>query len=1241
MFEIFAGKDPQKAYQRAQEYIKEGKITSAIKVLEDNLTETEESFPLYLELGRLYFENQQRSEAVEALKTAHTIFPTRTDEIIGLLSDYFFRYTSIDAGDFLLQLYSSQEQYDELFKVLRAFNDREVKLLINRYEKLKQNILTKKVIARRDIETFIIYGTILFTFQDGESALENIDFLLKAEGFQKQILSWARAIARERFNDPYAALLLLKAEVNAGNAAEALNQAQRIYEKFPDFIEPLLETLISIHPPSDLEASFNQFVTELYVKKGDLDSSLARLEELLKKDATKIEDVIKTLRELQRVNPKNLKVLFSLADNLLRAGRISLAISEFDKILEIDSNQYPAVMERYEKAFEKEPNNPLVIQGLVNFYIKQGDIDNALRVIDRAYKMDRGLIDEYIQNLNLILEQAPENDYGLYLLGLCYAHKGEDENATIILEALLENKKYDLVNQALDDILKTHHDVPVYLNLKARTLIDLDKPDVAFSLLKPHIGDENIILFVPVLDTILNRKPEYAKEINQIYKKYYDKDPRIFDIAIARAHAYTGEYEQAIKKFEEILAMVETKDTAKRALLEVIKERPKAVPLLLTAARTFMKDGEIEIATQFFKTAQMVDPKAFFEIIDEFYDTLKAYPKDREIWILLIDTFFNRRLFDRVIEEAKKGIEVFGPQAQYFNLRLGQALVESGNLSDGVRPLMLALDGDTDYSGEVINYLDKILSVDKSNVPAHFARGRALARARRIDEAVEEYLLTARIVPARAEYVLDELRTLSAKSVANPKVIFAMGSIEITLKRYTEGIKHLIQACELDNNLVPRILPLLEKLNTQMPSALVSFNLAKVYHIANLKSSAVRFFVDAQEKDPSFREPAISEMKKICSEEPRDVEARKGLAKIYLNYNNLEDALNITDEIFQIDKNEIPWIKRFLNEILSKNPKHIPSYHFLGRLFIYEENYANAIEVYKRLIDIMPLEIPNIIEILINYVEKSPELMYYTGILYKEIGELNRSIALFKKIFDKKPGFADDLIVQLKEITIKNDKLAPAYLLLSEIYAFKKDYDHAIEALKKVEALIPQKKEEILLRQGQIYFEKGEVNQALALYTRLLDETKDRGLIYKTIRKVRDEYFNKKLKEITGESDDVRLLRANVYLLMERISDAEKELQSISPDAIGKRDYIILKSRLLLKKNQPIYALETLRSLPVDRDTGLLFAEIYETLGSYSAAASVLKSLGDDTLYPRIEKYEKIAQERRLGRGRYFIEGRI
>lgn len=1243
MFDIFAGKDPQRALKRAYELIKEGKSAQAIKVLEDNLTEGEESFELYLELARLYYETEQRDSAVEILRTCQSIVPSRTDEIIALLSDFFYRHPTIDAGDFLLQLFTAQEQYEEIFKVLRAFNDREVRLLINKYDKLKQAIAGKKVLTKKDIENIIITTTIDFIFREPKSAIESIAQIIEVEEFQKMILNWAKVLSRERFNDPYAGFLLLKLQLATGNFEEAINQAHRCYEKFPDFLDLLVDILSPIQPPKEFESDFSELLTELYVKKGDLESSLARLKAILQKDPKRVDEVIKTFRELQRINPKSLKVLYALGDTLLAHGRVSLAISELEKIMEIDPTQTEQVENRYKQAFEKEQNNPLVIQGLVNFYLRQNRFDNAVSIIERAYNFDRGLIDEYVLNLTPILEKNPDNLKGLYLLGLCYAHKGEDENAIVIIEELMARNNFEMVEKMLKEILRIKPDDFNYLNLAARNLINLKRVEEAFSILNPHLGEElsKTITFVPTLDAIINLKPEFSTEVINFYLKHQNEEPEIFNIALARAYAFIGDYEKSVNNFDECIANDDLKDTAKRALIEVIRDRPKAVPLLLSAARIFMKEGEVEIATQFFKTAQSIDPNAFFKIIDEFYDTLKAFPKDRETRILLIDTFFNRKLYDRVIEEAKKGIEVFGNEAQYFNLRLGQALIEKGSLTDGVRPLMLALDGEKDYSKDVLEYLNKILTIDKSNVPAHFARGRALARSKQIDEAVEEYLLTARIVPARAEYVLEELKNLSSRAVANPKVLYAMGSIEVMLKRYDDGTKHLLQSCELDNSLVKRTLPIFEKLIIEKPTPFLEFLLARLYYLANLKNSAIKYYIAAQEHDKKFLEPAISEMKKICAELPQDIESRKGLAQIYFNYNNLEDALSLTEEIYQLNPDEDVWIKSFISNILTKNSTHIPSYYFLSFLFLQEKDYSKALDVFKKLLEIAPGEVPEVIKRLSEYKENDPGVMYYLGVLYKNIGDFKNTLDLFENLFGRDKNYADLIIGELKEILIKNAQLGEAYLLLGKIFTYQKNYDATLNAYSNVGKLIPQKWEELALKKGQIYFEKGEIEKAMEIYNGLLEETKDRKAVYKIIKKTKDEYLKENLEKIKGESEEERLMRANIHLQLNRVTDAEKELNFVPQDEKIKKNFLILTAQICLRKKAPIDALEIMRSLPVDEDTALLFADIYEAIGSYEAAAAVLRQIGGDRMKKGIEKYEKLAQEKRLFKGRYFIEGRL
>ncbi len=1240
MFDFFGTRDPEKARQKAQDYIRENKTESAIKLLEENLTEGEESFENYQLLARLYYDTAQREQAVRILQQLQKIAPARSDEIFNLVSELFYHHPSIDCGDLFLHLSIIKERYEEIEKILRALNEREVKLLTARYDKLNQNLNARSVLSKKDFENLLILSALRFFINESEAGFKVIEPIINVEIYAEKVLKWARILARSRFNDPYSALLLLKSQLANSEYEAGVAQAQRIYEKFPDFIDHLIDTIIKTKIPKNIEVKFSEFLTELYIKKGDFATSIEQLKKILAEDPGKIDDVIKGLRELERINPKDLNILFTLSDTYLEADRISLAINEFDKILEIAPEEYEKVIARYKKALEKEPNNLLVIQGIVNAYLRNEKVDEAVAVIEKAYKNDPGLIDEYILNLNAILEKNLDNPKALYLLGLCYAHKGNKDRALVIFHNLIDQKEYEYVNRALEEILNKIED-PDYLNLRTKTLCLLGKYDVVFATIKPYLDEspEKLLIFFPSLDLIVNKKPSLLKKVLPIYQTYKKVDLFVGELATARAYAFAGKYEEAVKGFEKCLANEEQRDVAKRGLIEVIKERPDAVPLLLTAARIYMKEGELDIATQFFKTAQKVNPKAFFKIVDEFYDALKAFPKDREVRKVLIETFFQRGLWDRVIEEANRAIEVFGRNEQYFNLKLGQALVESGNLSDAVRPLMLSLNGEEDYSREVIDYLDKILQIDKSNVSAHFARGRALSRARRFDEAVDEYLLTVRILPARAEYVLDELKSLSSKIMANPKIIFALGSVEMVLKKYDDAVKHLLQACELDTTLVKGVIPLFEKLSKKISSPLLDFSLARVYQLADLKNLAVKYYMKAQKANKAYQEPAISELKKICTANPKDVDSRIGLAELYFDYNNLEDAAALVSEVYQLDKTKINWVKNFVGRILKKNPHHIPSYYFLAHIFISEKSYKKGVEVYKKLLEMFPAELPKVVNILKKYEDADPDIMFFLGVLYTNSGNLKQAIELFNKLYNRSPDFGSAITYQIKEILKRNADLGDAYLLASKIFAMEQEYEKAIESIRRARELMPEK-ENLILKEGQLYYKMGEPEKATKLYSELLKTTKDRKKLYRLIKNTRTNYLKESLELIKGDDEEARLKRADIYLLLNKLDKAARELQFVPGNNFLLKKQTILRARLYLKKNRLIDALEIIRTLPVDKDTAFVYADIYEAMGSYGTAAGVLRQAGIEGTEARIANYEKLALMTRSTKGRYFIEGR-
>jgi tetratricopeptide (TPR) repeat protein len=744
----------------------------------------------------------------------------------------------------------------------------------------------------------------------------------------------------------------------------------------------------------------------------------------------------------------------------------------------------------------------------------------------------------------------------------------------------------------------------------------------------------------PSFDLIVSKKPETLAQIEPYYKKYRKQDPFIAELAVARAYAYVGQYRKSVGSFEQCFKNTKKKEVTKRALIEVIKEKPDAVPLLLTAARAFISEGEMEIATQFFKTAQMVDPQAFFEIINEFYDAIKAFPKDREARTLLVETFFNRGLWDRAIEESRRAIDVFDKDAQYFNLKLGQALVEVGKLSDAVRPLMISLEGEEDYSNDVIDYLDRILKTDKSNVPAHFARGRALSKAGRIREAVDEYLLTAKILPARASHVLAELKSLASRVVAHPKIHFALGIIELSLKKHDEAVSDLMKACELDAAYVRKVIPLFERLQQQFSSPLLDFSLAKIYCSADLKNSAIEYFVKAQAADKKHREPVISEMKKMCAENAKDIECRKGLAEIYCSYRNWEDTLSLLDEIYTLDKTEGRWVKDFVSRILQADFHNVPSYYFLARIFIDEGSYDKAIEVYKKLIELTPTEIANVVSALAGFREKTPEMLFYLGDLYVDSGYIKEAIGTFEELFSRNTSYGDAIASRLDDILKKNADFGEAYLLQSKIYAAQNNLEIAIGAVEHARQLMPER-EDIVLKQGQLLRESGDAEKAIGLFSDLLGKSKDRKAIYRLIRKTRKDYYREKIEMLQGDEDSTRLERAYLYLMMGKIKEAQREMDFQPKDKATVRQQAMLKARLYLKKRRPIDAFEIVKTLPIDKETAETYADVYEAMGSYGAAALALRQAGVEGMEHRIASFEKLAQAKRSTKGKYFVEGRM
>jgi tetratricopeptide (TPR) repeat protein len=369
------------------------------------------------------------------------------------------------------------------------------------------------------------------------------------------------------------------------------------------------------------------------------------------------------------------------------------------------------------------------------------------------------------------------------------------------------------------------------------------------------------------------------------------------------------------------------------------------------------------------------------------------------------------------------------------------------------------------------------------------------------------------------------------------------------------------------------------------------------------------------------------------------VESRKGLAEMYFNYNNLEDALDEVQEVVLTASHENDWAKEFIGRILTQSVQHVPSYFALGRIYMAEGNQQRAIDVYKELLQVAPSEVTNVISELEGVKEKRGALLLFLGRMYAAVGDTAQSLLLFDTLFAKDASFADAIVRELRHILQKNAKISEAHMLLYRVFMHERKYEDALEEIEYTQQLMPEN-EEVILKKGLVLYALGEADRAIKLYTELLHTTEDKAAIYRLIRETRARYFTEKLELTQGETDEVRLDRAHLYLIMDQPDMAEQELQFAPRNSSERKRHTLLKARVYLVKNRPIDALEIMKDMPADQETAPTYADIYDALGSYEAAALVLRQTGVKGMEQRIATYEKRVQERRLAKGRYFVEGR-
>ena len=1265
MLDFFGSKDPAKVLERANKQYLEGRIEGAIKTIEGGLTETKSDFELLLFVGRLYFENDQRMDSVTALKRAYHLCPERGDEVVNTLSEiHYSGKGAIETGDLLLDLHAQRGEYQELDRDLKSLDKRAIEAINRKYQRLfENNIKPKKVddLSSRDIYLYLLYCYLLAAIGENKKVVELLDKLTDRKDTIPKAITLVRAISKLRWGDPYPYLLLTKVYLKHGEYQDALTAAQRAYE-FDKAIGPaILEAMEGIEIPQAKAEGLLDFKLALHLDQKDIDRSLPLLKAIYEQNPDKVDEVIKGFRDLERAYPDNIELKYFLGDLYLDAGRVGLAIDEYQKILSSAPKEENNVLKRLVKSWKKDPKNTNLIAQLVEIYLNRDELTKAVDTITQAYEVDPGLADEYVHNLNLILEKDIKNLRALHLLGLCYLQKGEWENATLIFDNLMElgDEGVELARQALEQGRKIAPDNVDIIKSLIGVMERLGRYSDALDLVEEVSSSrevESLVELIPKLDHIVKRAPELAPRAERIYEIIKEVDPFLSTLAAAEARAASRDFDKAIEEYKKALEIdPEKRDMIENIITRTLEGLSDATRLTLFLAKLYLSDGKTAQASKLFLDAHKRNPELVAELIDDYYKIIKDHPKDPSLRRVLVDALYTKGMYEQVLREAKEAIETLsGKEKGHFLLKAGQALVEKGNLSDAVRPIMLSLDSNPDLVDEVIKSLGQIVDIDRNNIPAHFALGRAYGMAKKINKAVEELLLTARIVPTRVDRIINELERLKSYSPASGLPYYARGFLYLNSDRVKEGIAEMERAMEMDNSLVDRILVMLQKLEPTQKTAPLYLTLAKAATIKGLTDVAAQHYQAAFNLEPGARERIIKGLKGLIEKHPDTEDPKKVLANVYLKYGALDNAIILAQGVLKDWPEEVDWVTEVSQEVLNLDPDHVTAHYLLVDIAKRNKDNSRLVETLRHLLDFAPQEVNKVLEITTTWLKEEGKdlgmLLLFADLLYL-IGDVAKVSDILDRIFQLYPEAGDEILMRIKNVLKREKTNYSIYGLASTIFIQKRELEKAVEILEMAEryCLDPNMRVDLFLRLTYLYNQLGRSEDAKKALNQARKLTPDQKSIFKLITKLKSERIKadvEVLKKKTDEKSRIRL--AHELVELGDLEGAEAALHfSPSSSRMFKR-WGVIKARLLCLKHQPIDALTLLRSFSLradddlDRKIARERMEIAETIGFYGEALAMA-----DFLSPYLDFQKKrdrfrsfLLEKMATGKG-LVIEGRL
>ena len=449
--------------------------------------------------------------------------------------------------------------------------------------------------------------------------------------------------------------------------------------------------LVAANPGAQREARFQ--LAAIHASLGDVASA----REALKGALPRTGEVFEAWRRLVEAYPTHVGARLDLVDALVAERRIDDALEECSRILGLPGGADPELVRRIERILDLSPEYAPALYGLANVHHARGEWGAEIAACRRVLRLAPREAEVVLQRLDLILDAAPGClDASLEILRLVPLHQRTERAASEgrrALEAAGDGGRAAEVADVIEALAEHLSGDPAFVEVLAAARSRAGRTAAA------------VASWSRLLDLAPDRAAAAARELERLSGPSGDDATEAVRL-LSRARLLAGDASGACAAAAAFLGRRPGEFEEARRLYRAVLElhpssREAAEGLAAASVEAKDPDGAVEAALH----------------------GLRHHPERRRDL---------GRFLAGLRERFPRSARVPLAQAEYIHLPLDL-------LPDAAAALEAAFAIDPSLHGRVLALAELVLTRDPGSAPGTRVKGRALAEAGRLDEAVAAF----------------------------------------------------------------------------------------------------------------------------------------------------------------------------------------------------------------------------------------------------------------------------------------------------------------------------------------------------------------------------------------------------------------------------------------------------------------------------------------------------------------------